>query len=287
MYELRKTLETISLETKYMSDSNSNPNSKIEIKLIGSDGDKWPILEKLWDFYSEKGIKTVFLSIGVGASPLADLEIAETLGCPLHIYEVRESVLKEWEEVQVILKSRKPSEQESAFTKGVESKWVLPKNIRIHKELPFFFSGTISLEDKSYPTKDVVSCVKECTSSMAMKEENMRVDLVKITLGNQYELSIIQSILTAGFQPGLFLIDWSDLPDENMASCIVAGHLQNCGYTLLANYGSRFLYAANGRCMYEICSWQVNNTENPMVREIVKSCKEAYGSESSEKISKD
>ena len=28
---------------------------------------------------------------------MADLEIAETLGCPLHIYEVRESVLKDYD----------------------------------------------------------------------------------------------------------------------------------------------------------------------------------------------
>lgn len=254
--------------------SDSSRESKIEVKLIGANGDKWPMIEKLWDFFSEKGVKTVFVSVGIGANPLADLEIAETLGCPLHIYDVRESVLKGWEEVQSILKSRKASETVTPFNEGVESKWVLPKNIRVHKEIPSFFTGTITLEDGTYVSKDILSCVKECCSSMNMKEEQMRLDLVKISLGNQYELAVIQAILTTGFRPGMFLIDWSELPDENMASAITAGHLQNCGYTLLSKYGSRFFYVANDRCMYDICSWHVNTCDNPMVTEIVKACKD-------------
>lgn len=252
--------------------SESNPESKIEIKLIGNTSDKWPMIEKLWDFYSEKGVKTVFISIGVGESPLADLEIAETLGCPVHIYDVRESVLKGWEEVQTILKTRKAPETTTPFTQGIDSKWVLPKNLRIHKELPSFFTGTINLEGGTYVTKDVLSCVKECITSMNIKEENMRVDLLKLTLGNKYEVPILQAFLTAGFRPGMLLIDWSELPDENMACAITAGHLQNCGYTLFSIYGTRFLYVSNDRCMYDICSWQTNKYENPMVNEIVKAC---------------
>jgi hypothetical protein len=252
--------------------SDSNLNSKIEIKLVGNTADQWPMLEKLWDFYSEKGVKTVFLSIGVGQNPMADLEIAETLGCPIHIYEVRDSVLKGWEEVQSILKTRKAPEVTNSFVEGVDSKWVLPKNIRIHKELPSFFNGSVELEGGTYPTKDVLSCVKECISSMNMKEEQIRVDLLKISLGNKYELPILQAFLTTGFRPGLVLIDWSELPDEDMASAINAGHLQNCGYVLLSNYGSRFLYLSNDRCMYDICSWHTNKSDNPMVSEIIKAC---------------
>ena len=270
MYELRKTLETIILENLYMSDSSS---SKIEVKLIGKNSDKWPMIEKLWDFFSEKGVKTVFFSVGVSESPMPDLEIAETLGCPVHVFEVRDSVIKGWEEVQTILKSRKAPETPSAFTEGVDSKWVLPKNIRIHKELPSFFSGTIQLEDGIYVTKDVLSCVKESCASMNMKEEQMRVDILKITLGNKYEIPILHSFLHTGFRPGMILIEWSELPDEFMSSAIAAGHLQNCGYTLISNYGTRFLYISNDRCIYDICSWQTNKCENPMIQEIVKACK--------------
>ncbi len=239
---------------------------------MGVENDKWPMLERLWDLFSAKGIKTVFMSVGAGESALLDLEIAETLGCPLHIFEVRESVLKQWDDVQAILKSRKAPEVAAPFTNGVESKWVLPKNIRVHKELPSFFTGTAVLENVSYPTKDIASCVKDCINSMNLKEENMRIDLLKICLGNEYEIPILEACLAKGFRPGLLMIEWTNLPDENLASCITAGHLQTCGYTLLGHYGNRFLYLANDKCMYEICSWQMNGIENPMVNEIVKHC---------------
>jgi hypothetical protein len=250
-----------------MSDS---PDRKIQVNLVGSGDDKWPMIETLWDFYSEKGTKTVFMSVGVGANPHADLEIAETLGCPIHIFEVRESILKEWDSVQTILKSRKASEEVNGFLEGVEKKWVLPKNIRLHKELPSFFNGSVVLDSVSYPTKDIISCAKESISSMNLKDDQLRLDIVKVCLGNKYELPVVQAILTAGFRPGIFLVEWSALPDEDLASCITAGHLQTCGYTMFAKYGNKFLYVANDRCMYEICSWQLNNVENPMVSEIIK-----------------
>lgn len=264
-----------------MSDSSQ---SKVQIKLVGEGTEKWPMIETLWDFFAEKGIKTVFVSVGVGANPHADLEIAETLGCPLHIFEVRETILNDWEKIQVILKSRKESEDSSVFLQGIEKKWVLPKNIRIHKTLPSFFTGTVTLEDVSYSTKDIISCVTESCSSMSLREEQLRVDILKICLGNKYELPILQSFLTAGFRPGMILIEWSDLPDEDAASCITAGHLQTCGYQLLAIYGNRFLYVSTDRCMYDICSWQDNTVDNPMVREIVKSCTETKEKVPSENV---
>lgn len=258
------------------SDSNQE---KVKIKLIGEGTEKWPMLESLWDFFSEKGIKTIFVSIGIGENPHTDLEIAETLGCPLHIYDVRENILTNWETVQSILKNRKPSDQTSPFLENIEKKWVLPKNIRIHKEIPTFFSGQINLEGTLYSSKDVLTCVKECCSSNSLRDDQIRVDILKICLGNKYELPVLQSFLTVGFRPGMILIEWSHLPDEDSASCITAGHLQTCGYRLLASYGNRFLYIATDRCMYDICSWQDNNTDNPMVTEIVKSCKENVSSE--------
>lgn len=258
-----------------MSDA---PENKVKVRLIGEGTEKWPMIESLWEFFSEKGIKTVFISIGAGSNAHADLEIAETLGCPLHIFEVRESILKNWETIQATLKSRKAPENPNGFVEGVEKKWVLPKNIRIHKEIPSFFNGTIELEGQTYPSKEVLSSVKDCCASMTLRDDQIRIDILKICMGNGYELPILHSALTTGFRPGLVLVEWSNLPDEHMSSCITAGHLQTCGYRLLAHYGNRFLYAANDRCIYEICSWQDNNNENPMVREIIKSCEQNVSS---------
>lgn len=248
-----------------------NKNGKIEVKFIGKEGDQWPILDKLWDYFSLKGIKVVFASIGTSSSPLTDLEIAETMGCPLHIFEVRKEKLGEWEEVKNILKVRKREEGASTFTEGVDTKWVLPKNVRIYPVLPSFSTGTQEIEGTIYPTKEFVSAIKDCSESMSLKEENGRVDIVKICVGNNLELQIVYSLLSAGYRPGLLLIEWSSSPDEMLNTTIAAGHLQMCGYTLVTHYGNRCLYFHNDRCMYEICSWLSNKTDNPMVSELVSS----------------
>jgi hypothetical protein len=246
-------------------------DGKIGVKLVGKEGDQWPILEKLWDYYSLKGIKVVFMNIGTSSSPLVELEIAETMGCPLHIFEVRQDKLDQWEEVKKILKERKREEGASSFTEGVDTKWVLPKNIRIYPVLPSFSTGTQQIADIVYPTKEFIESAKECCKSMSLKEENGRADIVKISLGKDLEIQIVYSLLSAGYRPGLLMVEWTSSPDEILSTTIVAGHLQTCGYTLIANLGNRCIYFHNDRCMYEICSWLSNKVDNPMISEIVDS----------------
>lgn len=248
-----------------------NKDGKIQVKFIGKEGDQWPILDKLWDYFSLKGIKVVFASIGTTASPLTDLEIAETMGCPLHVFEVRKEKLEEWEEVKKILKERKREEGASAFTEGVDTKWVLPKNIRIYPFLPSFSTGTQEIEGITYSTKEFVASMKDCCTSMSLKEENGRVDIVKISLGNNLELQTIYSLLSAGYRPGLLMVEWTSSPDEMLNTTLAAGHLQTCGYTLVSSFANRCIYFHNDRCMYEICSWLSNKVDNPMISEIVQS----------------
>ena len=212
-------------------------------------------------------------SVGTTSSPLADLEIAETMGCPLHIFEVRKEKLDQWEEVKKILKERKREEGASAFTEGVDTKWVLPKNIRIYPMIPSFSTGTQEIDGTVYPTKEFVASMKDCCASMSLKEENGRVDLLKISLGNNLELQLVYSFLSAGYRPGLLMVEWTSSPDEMLNTTLAAGHLQTCGYTLIANYANRCLYFHNERCMYEICSWLSNKVDNPMVSELVDSIK--------------
>ncbi len=244
-------------------------SSAIKVKLFGADSDTWPCLENLWDFYSKKGIKTVFLSIGVTAKAVADLEIAETLGCPVHIFDVREETEKKWEQVKQILKDRKRPEGADDFTEKVDTKWVLPKNIRFNRTMPSFREGTVKIADTSYPLSTWSACVDTATTSMNLGEEK-RIDICKIALGEGLEKSMIYSLLDSPFRPGILLVEWSTMPDDDLQTTLCAGHLQNCGYALLANKLNRFFYIYNDRCMYEICSWETNKVENPMVAELSK-----------------
>lgn len=243
-------------------------SNQIKIKSVGIENDKWPILENLWNFYEKKGIKTVFFSVGSSEKAFADLDIAETLGCPIHIFEVRESAVNGWNEVQQILKSRKSPDSPLPFSEKVDTKWVLPKNIRIQNVLPGAFSGTMEIESTSYPVQSWEKCIKTATGSMNLEEQ--RIDILKISMGLGLERPLLFSLLDTGFRPGILLIDWSESPDSSLFTTLCAGHLQNSGYTLLAKHGNHYLYFFYDRSVYELCSWEQNNVENPLVAEIVK-----------------
>lgn len=242
--------------------------NQIKIKSIGLQNDNWPILDNLWNFYEKKGIKTVFFSVGSSERAFADLEIAETLGCPIHIFEVREDLIQGWNEVQQILKSRKSPDSPLPFSEKVDTKWVLPKNIRVQNVLPGAFSGTIEIASSSYPVQTWEKCIQTATATMNLQDQ--RIDILKISLGMGIEKNLLYSLLDTGFRPGMILVDWTETPDSNLFTTLCAGHLQNSGYTLLAKMGNRFVYFYNDRCIYELCSWEQNNVDNPLVAEIVK-----------------
>lgn len=242
--------------------------NQIKVKSIGLQNDNWPILDNLWNFYEKKGIKTVFFSVGSSERAFADLEIAETLGCPIHIFEVRENLIQGWNEVQQILKSRKSPDSPLPFSEKVDTKWVLPKNIRVQNVLPGSFNGTVEIASTSYPVQTWEKCIQNAISTMNLQEQ--RIDILKICLGMGIERNMLFSILDTGFRPGMILVDWTETPDTNLFTTLCAGHLQNSGYTLLAKMGNRFVYFYNDRCIYELCSWEQNNIDNPLVAEIVK-----------------
>ena len=60
-----------------------NPLSCTTI-LDASGVDPFPILQNVWSFFSKKGVKTVFLSIGSSVSAIPDLILSEQIGAPIH-----------------------------------------------------------------------------------------------------------------------------------------------------------------------------------------------------------
>lgn len=245
---------------------------KLPIKLMGAKGSNpIPMFEKLWDFFSLKGIKTVFISLGTSSSPLAEVEIAETLGCPLHIIEYDSQKLESWNKVIEILKSRKESEEtKSDFTTEVVNKWVLPKNLRISNKLPHFFNGTIELSGNVIETVSLNTYVESICSAMNISTENARVDILNIQLGNELEQSVLYSFLNNCYRPGFIVVNYTYNPDSHLLSTMVAGHLQNIGYTLIATEGSKFLYVFNDKNAYEYCSYEQKYIDNPLIEEIIK-----------------
>ena len=236
------------------------------IKTIGNKNDQWPMIDNLWGFYGSKGIKTVFFNIGISNTCSSELEIAETLGCPIHTWDPREEVTTAWQETKDILKARKRADTASAFTESADSKWVLPKNIHSYSSLPGFTNGSAEIQGKLYPTVSLQSAVKQMISLMKVTDE--RIDILKVCMGEGMEKNLLYALMDSPYRPGLLLVQWSVMPDNDLQTTICAGHLQNCGYELAEHIGHNFLYMFNSNCLYEICSWETNKCDNPIVAEL-------------------
>lgn len=244
---------------------------KITTYLGEKTSDRFPIIDRIWDVYSGKGIRTVFISVGASASALPDLELAESLGCPIHSVALSAKEESEWNEVAGILKERKRTGG-SDFSVGAEVKWVLPKNLRIQNILPWWSTGTIDLSGEIIRTKNIQEYVAEIAANLKLKDNITRIDLLKIDTQKSapgLERGILGAVLNAGFRPAVILVRWTDMPDVNLSATLAAGHLQNSGYTLIAKEGNKFLYYFSDEDMYQICSWEGIIGKNPMFNEIV------------------
>jgi len=239
-------------------------------------GEAFPMLDRLFDFFAGKGIRTVFMTIGNSATAAADLEIAEGLGCPLHVVPLNASEKSQWEEISAILKAQKREDTASAFSQGAETKWILPKNIRIQSELPWWRNGQIDISGEAVKTKPAVEVLAAICAPMKIKDAVTRLDILKIDTSFTapgLEKPILSAILDAGIRPSLVLVNWSDRPDVVLSATLAAGHLQNSGYRLIGKEGHKFLYYFTDHDMYQLCSWEDMTKHNPLLHEIVASSK--------------
>lgn len=219
-------------------------------------GDPFPCLKDIYLTFQRKGIRTVFFSMGASPSCIPDLELAEILGCPVNIICTNESEVAAWGEVKECLKTHKPaSEPLSTFSEGSDKKWVLAKNIRI-----------VAAEWKAGA---ILSNVKEACKSMAVSEDNTRIDLLKIDMSGGAERRALYEILDAGFRPAVIMIRWAQEPDSHPGVRVAAGNLQNCGYVLMKKEGQKYLYVFVDNDMYATCSWEIEGAVNPMVDAVV------------------
>jgi hypothetical protein len=129
---------------------SSIPAQTIPTQIIGKKEHGFPMIENAWDFFSSKGTKTVFISVGPSDSPLAELDLLEMMGCPVHIFDPSAANILNWENVKGVLKSRKAADVKGDFDKEALSKWVLPRNVLTRHELPSFYNGKVEPQLKGF-----------------------------------------------------------------------------------------------------------------------------------------
>ncbi len=234
----------------------------VSLTKIGPKDAPYPMVDAIWDFFSTKGTKTVFVSVGSGSSCLPDLELAETIGCPLLKMELPESA-KAWYEIKDLLKTRKVTETTSEFAKPAARKWVLPKNLTVLEALPSFTSGTLTVNGTQVSSQRWHDLLKQNGCEL-------RIDLLKVELPGM-ETMVLESLWQSGLRPSLLLVTWPASPDEEVSIMNTAAHLQMLGYALIGTEGSHYLYYYTDVNYYETCAWSKPSTkmENPLMREIV------------------
>jgi len=244
-----------------------------------SGSDPFPFFNDAWTMYCKKGMKTVFISIGTSKSAIADLEIAETVGCPIIVVPGSEEGLAGWIEVAECIKMHEALKNpKSDFSKGADENWILPKNLRLETtNFPFWNHSALFKISDTYSLESVpfYKWVEAQCKTLGLHPEETRIDILKIDMQNGNERGILYSVLDAGFRPSTLLIHWSTSPDTDMPTRMVAGHLQNCGYILIRKEANKFLYYFIDSDMYSICSWENTSVINPLINELIDQLKAA------------
>jgi hypothetical protein len=247
--------------------------------VIGANSaDPFPMLERSWDTFSAKGIRTVFVSIGNSKSASADLDIAEGLGCPINHVPLNEAESKAWAEVSSILKERKREETAQPFSAGAETKWILPKNVRSQEVLPWWSTGTIDLSGGTMKTQAVARFAESLCTTMKVKDNVVRIDVLKVdtvAAAPGLERAVLGAVLNAGFRPAVVLVHWSESPNVGLATTVAAGNLQNCGYRLMSKLDNKFLYYFTDDDLYQMCSWEETSCQNPLMNEIISATRDS------------
>lgn len=235
---------------------------------IGNKDDLLPMVHNFNNFFSQKGSKTVYVSVGSSKSPLSDLDFIESIGCPLHLFDTDDENIKKWNEVVEVLKTRKVTNETTDFAKESSKKWVLARNVNLEKSLPSQYNGTVTIDNKDVKTVSLKEYVQQVCKKMDIDE---RIDYLK--LDTPYVNNVLNTVLYEGYRPSLINVRWNDLPDENVNSMLMAGHLQMLGYSLLSKIDNKFLYLFENNNYYEACSWEKVGLYNPLIMELSKASK--------------
>ena len=234
--------------------SSTTQPKQLPPTVIRKDGDiQFPSISSVYDFFSPRTKKIVNWCFGFRNGGF-EMEIAESSGSKLNIFDSRPGVKERYDIFERIMKNHETAEGDPKWAETLTEHWILPDSTKFSSVLPYQFSGTLDISGS--PT----------TLSAIDVKLVPQVDICKIDY-DEFTTNLVYSILNAGYRPGLFYVNWPAHPDQSNTTMICAGHLQTCGYRLLKSVDNYFVYMFINDCMYDICSWEITDTNNPMFTE--------------------
>ena len=241
-------LDTVQSVNTAPVEQTTNPYDRHIKSVKLANGEEVPFLKDLWSFFSSKGVKTNFFSVNPDASFMLDLDICESLGCPVRVLTNSAAIETKWSIIASTLKTRTIAPENASLTwlEGIQKRWILPRNLVVKRT------------DLQWSTL--------ATEAAAL--EGNRVDMLKVEGSQEEERVLLYSLMDGGFRPGVVLVRYTYDPDENVPSMLVAGHLQMMGYRLVECTGPWFLYIFEDTCFYDSCSWRTTTCQNPLSKYI-------------------
>jgi hypothetical protein len=221
--------------------------------IIQDDTLEYPILKQLFTFFSKNIQNLVIWSVGFHKGGF-ECEVADMLNCKIQIFDARPASKSMYEKVSRILTNHRPDTNDDPWFEKLSKYFIQNDAFSFSSVIPGFHTGAFDLSGQP-------------TQTFALSTETIsKVDFLKIDYP-EYEKQILYAILNAGYRPGLICIHWDKNPDEFTPSMLAAGHLQTCGYTLVAFKGNSFLYRFIDDCIYEMCSWCRTDCNHPLLEE--------------------
>lgn len=235
-------------------------------------GESFPLMKKIATFYTPRSKNITAWSFGLRTGGV-ELVLTEQTGCKVHIFDSRPQSKQTFDKLQSLLTYHNVTSTDPSWCESVSKTAVNPDRLLFSSELPYNYSGIWDISGQQISLKRI------------NLEDTPRIDFCKIDFPD-LETNLLFGILNAGYRPGLFLIRWDHNPDEFTETMIAAGHLQNTGYKLIAIENGYFLYMFYDECLYEICSWQRTDANNPMYEEMKKGFLNFFAAPKTEESSK-
>lgn len=213
----------------------------------------YPSIQHIHDFFIPRSKSAVVWSFGFRFGG-PETEFMESIGCKVHVFENRPDAIQRIEIAKRIMYTHSPLPEDPEWTHSLIDKWCQTSLLTQTSAFPWTFDAT--------------ACIN--TEALNLTKNNLnsspRVDICKIDYPSM-DTQIVYMMLNEGYRPGLIYIRWEHHPDTSTKAMICAGHLQNCGYTLVDSVENYFLYRFNDACVYETCSWARTDVANPMLEE--------------------
>lgn len=220
------------------------------VSVIGNEAEQWVTIKNLTGFFSNKLDGCIFVSIGKSNSSLiVDAEISEMIGGYLYLIPT--------------------TEEEYCYMNAFKS----------------IFNGdeiSYNIPDKELISNRMIDSdlikVNNVDNSFHTIREIGHIDICKID-SDTYGRSAIFNILDAGYRPSIIMVYFKSSPDDNIASQITAGHIQNTGYILLGKHNNTYVYYFVDDCIYDYCRWSRPTHKNPLMIELTSQIKELIAAE--------